>query len=134
MQPQQAGRAGHSQHGNPERLQRHGGAAQPAGDARFLILPHLRVPHLASAILGRITRRLPADWQNTYGYTPVLAETFVDAERFTGTCYQAANWIHVGTTQGRGKLDRHHQQALPIKDVYLKPLHRNYQALLTTAL
>ena len=54
-----------------------GGAAQPAGDARFLILPHLRVPHLASAILGRITRRLPADWQNTYGYTPVLAQCHV---------------------------------------------------------
>ena len=103
------------------------------GNARFLICPHLRVPHLASAILGRITRRLPGDWQHTYGYAPVLAETFVDAERFTGTCYRAANWIHVGTTQGRGKLDRHHQQALPIKDVYLKPLHRNYQALLTTA-
>ncbi len=101
------------------------------GNARFLILPHLRVPHLASTILGRITRRLPADWQHTYGYTPVLAETFVDAERFAGTCYRAANWIHVGTTQGRGKLDRHHQQALPVKDVYLYPLHRHYQCILT---
>ena len=101
------------------------------GNARFLILPHVRVPHLASTILGRITRRLPADWQAAYGYTPVLAETFVDAERFTGTCYRAANWIHVGTTQGRGKLDRHHQQALPVKDVYLYPLHRHYQCILT---
>ena len=52
------------------------------GNARFLICPHVRVPHLASAILGRITRRLPADWQHTYGYSPVLAETFIDAERF----------------------------------------------------
>ena len=101
------------------------------GNARFLICPHLRVPHLASAILGRITRRLPGDWQHTYGYAPVLAETFVDAERFTGTCYRAANWIHVGTTQGRGKLDRHHQRALPVKDVYLYPLHRHYQCILT---
>ncbi len=101
------------------------------GNARFLICPHLRVPHLASAILGRITRRLPADWQAAYGYTPVLAETFVDAERFAGTCYRAANWIHVGTTQGRGKLDRHHQRALPVKNVYLYPLHRAYQAILT---
>ena len=101
------------------------------GNARFLILPHVRVPHLASTILGRITRRLPADWQAAYGYTPVLAETFVDAERFTGTCYRAANWIHVGTTQGRGKLDRHHQRALPVKDVYLYPLHRHYQCILT---
>ncbi len=104
------------------------------GNARFLIRPHLRVPHLASAILGRITRRLPGDWQHTYGYAPVLAETFVDAERFTGTCYRAANWIHVGTTQGRGKLDRHHQRALPVKDVYLYPLHRAYQTILTAAL
>ncbi len=101
------------------------------GNARFLILPHVRVPHLASTILGRITRRLPADWQAAYGYTPVLAETFVDAERFAGTCYRAANWIHVGTTQGRGKLDRHHQRALPVKDVYLYPLHRHYQCILT---
>ena len=104
------------------------------GNARFLILPHVRVPHLASTILGRITRRLPADWQAAYGYTPVLAETFVDAERFAGTCYRAANWTHVGTTQGRGKLDRHHQRALPVKDVYLYPLHRAYQAILTAAL
>lgn len=101
------------------------------GNARFLILPHVRVPHLASTILGRITRRLPADWQAAYGYTPVLAETFIDAERFAGTCYRAANWIHVGTTQGRGKLDRHHQRALPVKDVYLYPLHRHYQCILT---
>ena len=64
----------------------------------------------------------------------MLAETFVDAERFTGTCYRAANWTHVGTTQGRGKLDRHHQRALPVKDVYLYPLHRTYQAILTAAL
>jgi len=101
------------------------------GNARFLILPHVRVPHLASTILGRITRRLPADWQAAYGYTPVLAETFVDAERFAGTCYRAANWIHVGTTQGRGKLDRHHQRPLPVKNVYLYPLHRHYQCILT---
>jgi len=104
------------------------------GNARFLICPHVRVPHLASTILARITRRLPTDWQATYGYTPVLAETFVDTERFAGTCYRAANWTHVGTTQGRGKLDRHHQHALPVKDVYLYPLHHAYQTILTAAL
>ncbi|MCA1677107.1 MAG: DUF4338 domain-containing protein [Actinobacteria bacterium] len=103
------------------------------GNARFLICPHVRVPHLASAILSRATRQLPHDWQTAYGYAPVLAETFVDAERFAGTCYRAANWIHVGTTQGRGKLDRHHTQALPVKDVYLYPLHRAYQTILTAA-
>jgi uncharacterized protein DUF4338 len=102
------------------------------GNARFLILPHVRVPHLASAILARITRRLPGDWRDTYGYAPVLAETFVESGRFAGTSYRAANWIHVGRTQGRGKLDRHHARALPVKDVYLYPLHRDYRAILTT--
>ncbi len=101
------------------------------GNARFLILPHLRVPHLASAILGRITRRLPTDWRDVYGYAPVLAETFVQTDRFAGTSYRAANWIHAGHTTGRGKLDRHHDHALPIKDVYLYPLHRNYRTTLT---
>jgi hypothetical protein len=101
------------------------------GNARFLILPHVRIPHLASAILGRVTRRLPADWQDAYGYAPVLAETFVETYRFDGTSYRAANWIHAGHTQGRGKLDRDHQHALPVKDVYLYPLHRNWQRILT---
>jgi hypothetical protein len=101
------------------------------GNARFLILPHVHVPHLASAILGRVTRRLPEDWRAAYGYAPVLAETFVQTPRFTGTSYRAANWIHVGHTQGRGKLDRHHAHALPVKDVYLYPLHRAHRAILT---
>jgi hypothetical protein len=101
------------------------------GNARFLILPHVRVPHLASAILGRITRRLPADWQAAYGYAPVLAETFVETYRFSATSYRAANWIHAGRTQGRGKLDRDHHHPLPVKDVYLYPLHRNWQRILT---
>lgn len=101
------------------------------GNARFLILPHLRVPHLASATLGRTTRRLPTDWQHTYGYTPVLAETFVQTDRFADTSYRAANWIHAGHTTGRGKLERHHNHALPVKDVYLYPLHRNYRTTLT---
>jgi hypothetical protein len=101
------------------------------GNARFLILPHVRIPHLASAILGRITRRLPADWQAAYGYAPVLAETFVETRRFDATSYRAANWIHAGRTQGRGKLDRDHQHALPVKDVYLYPLHRHWQRILT---
>ncbi|MDQ5840805.1 MAG: DUF4338 domain-containing protein [Chloroflexota bacterium] len=89
------------------------------GNARFLILPHVHVPHLASAILSRVTRRLPGDWRGAYGYAPVLAETFVETGRFAGTSYRAANWIHVGRTQGRGKLDQHHARALPVKDVYL---------------
>jgi hypothetical protein len=101
------------------------------GNARFLILPHVRVPHLASHVLARLTRRLAADWQQTYNYRPVVAETFVERDRFAGTSYRAANWIHVGQTTGRGKLDRHHKHQLPVKDIYLFPLHRAYKAILT---
>ena len=101
------------------------------GNARFLIRPHVRVPHLASTILARAARRLPADWRAHYGYTPLLLETFVQTGRFTAASYRAANWIHVGHTQGRGKLDRHHRHALPVKDVYLYPLHQNYRRILT---
>ena len=87
--------------------------------------------NLASRSWAAVTRRLPADWQDAYGYAPVLAETFVETYRFDGTSYRAANWIHAGRTQGRGKLDRDHQHALPVKDVYLYPLHRNWQRILT---
>ena len=104
------------------------------GNARFLILPSLRVPHLASKILGAATRRLGADWHEAYGYAPVLVETFVESERFAGTSYKAANWIHVGQTKGRGKLDRNHQRALPLKEIYLYPLHRRYRQILTAPL
>ena len=101
------------------------------GNARILILPHVRMPHLASAVLGAVTRRLPTDWQAAYGHTPVLAETFVQSDRFAGTSYRAANWTHVGRTTGRGKLDRHHEHLLPVKDVYLYALHRAWRTILT---
>ena len=100
-------------------------------NARFLILPDVKVPNLASRILSSVTRGLRADWQAVYGYAPVLVETFVETGRFAGTSYKAANWTRVGETQGRGKLDRTHQRALPVKDVYLYPLHRDYQKILT---
>ena len=67
-------------------------------------------------------RRLPSDWAERYGYRPVLLETFVEQRRFVGTCYRAANWIHVGQTQGRGKLDSQHQAKLAVKDIWLYPL------------
>ena len=102
------------------------------GNARFLILPHLRVPNLASHLLSRVCQQLPADWRTAYGYTPVLVETFVETGRFTGASYRAANWIHVGHTTGRGKLDRHHRNAVPVKDVYLYPLNRHYRRILAT--
>lgn len=102
------------------------------GNARFLILPQVRVANLASYILSRVARRLPSDWQLAYGYQPVLLETFVESARFTGASYRAANWLHVGMTKGRGKLDRYNQYALPVKDVYLYPLHRNYRRILAS--
>jgi hypothetical protein len=102
------------------------------GNARFLIRPDITVPNLASWLLAAITRRLPADWQARYGYAPVLAETFVETPRFTGASYRAANWIPVGQTQGRGKLDRRHKHALPVKDIYLYPLHQRWRQILTT--
>lgn len=75
------------------------------GNARFLILPWIQCKGLASEILGRIVRQLPTDWAHCYGYRPVLPETFVQTDRFRGTCYKAANRLHVGQTQRRGKLD-----------------------------
>ena len=102
------------------------------GNARFLILPEVRVPNLASHVLSRVARRLRTDWQDAYGYAPVLLETFVETGRFTGASYKAANWTLVGRTKGRGKLDRTNEHALAVKDIYLYPLHRNYRAILTS--
>lgn len=96
-------------------------------NARFLILPWIASPNLASRILGAVAKRLPADWQDRYGYRPALLETFVETARFRGTCYRAANWIRVGQTQGRGKLDRHTRRLLPVKDVFLYPLHSHFR-------
>lgn len=103
---------------------------QVVNHARFLILPWIRCRNLASRILAGIARRLPQDWRGRYGYEPVLFETFVERERFTGACYRAANWIHVGHTQGRGKLDRHNLYALPVKDIYLYPLRGDFRQML----
>ncbi len=102
------------------------------GNARFLVLPEVRVPNLASHVLSRVTRRLRTDWQAAYGYAPVLVETFVETGRFTGASYKAANWTYVGKTKGRGKLDRTNEHALPVKDIYLYPLQRDYRAILTS--
>jgi len=102
------------------------------GNARFLILPEVRVQNLASQVLSRVARRLRADWQAAYGYAPVLLETFVETGRFTGASYKAANWTLVGQTKGRGKLDRTNEHGLAVKDIYLYPLHRNYRAILTS--
>lgn len=101
-------------------------------NARFLILPWITSRNLASRILATVAKQLPQDWEKRYGYSPVLLETFVEQQRFRGTCYRAANWIHVGQTKGRGKLDRKNLHLLPIKDIFLYPLHKNFQQILRT--
>ena len=100
-------------------------------NARFLILPWVQSRNLASHLLSRVVKRLPQDWENRYGYRPMLLETFVGM-RFRGTCYQAANWVEVGQTQGRGKLDRWNRYALPVKRIFLYPLRRGFRRQLCT--
>jgi hypothetical protein len=90
-----------------------------ANNTRFLILPWVRVPHLASHVLGAVARRISADWQSKYGHGLDWLETFVEYERFAGSCYRAANWQWVGRTTGRSRQDRDHIQRVPLKDVYL---------------
>lgn len=100
-------------------------------NARFLILPWVHVPNLASRILSLASRQVVRDWPQRYGYLPVLLETFVERQRFPGTCYKASNWLYVGQTAGRGKRDRDHLRNIPVKDVYLYPLHRHFRQVLT---
>ncbi len=99
-------------------------------NARFLILPWIQCKGLASKILSIVNRQLPIDWQQRYGFKPVLLETFVETERHRGTSYKAANWIHVGKTVGRGKKSRVHAQIIPIKDIWLYPLRQNFRTVL----
>jgi hypothetical protein len=100
-------------------------------NSRFLILPWVRVKGLASKILALCARKMPYDWETRFGYRPVLLETLVDAARFRGTCYRAANWVPVGQTTGRGRMDREHKaQGQAIKDIYVYPLQRDARQLL----
>ena len=95
-------------------------------NGRFLILPWVQVKGLASKILALSARQMPRDWESRYGHRPLLLETQVDAERFRGTCYRAANWVHVGQTSGRGRMDREHaSHGRAIKDIYVYPLARD---------
>jgi len=93
-------------------------------NSRFLILA--RHPNLASRILSLTSRRIASDWRTRYGYEPVLLETFVEKERFTGCCYKASNWRLVGETKGRGKLDVHHEHKVPVKSVWVYPLRKDF--------
>lgn len=96
-------------------------------NSRFLILPWVQSHNLASRILATASRALRHDWQAHYGYAPVLLETFVETARFRGVCYRAANWRHLGQTQGRGKLDVHRRAKLPRKSVWVYPLVKDFQ-------
>ena len=98
-----------------------------AYNTRYLILPWVRVPQLASHLLGRMAKLVPRDWERLYAHPIYLLETFVDRERFAGTCYRAANWRWLGATQGRSRNDRHHEHTVPVKDLYVYPLSRFFR-------
>jgi hypothetical protein len=102
-----------------------------AYNTRFLILPWVRVEHLASHILGRMATRISDDWQQAYGHPIYFLETFVDPARFRGTCYRAANWVLLGKTTGRGKQSNSYVPNRSIKEVLGYPLNRNFRDLLS---
>ncbi|MDR0499388.1 MAG: DUF4338 domain-containing protein [Holophagales bacterium] len=99
--------------------------------SRYLIFPWVHVKNLSSRALSVAAKRLPGDWLARYCYEPVLIETFVDTDFFKGTCYQAASWECIGHTKGRGRNDRHTERAVSIKDIYVRPLRRDFRDILT---
>jgi hypothetical protein len=99
-------------------------------NSRFLIFPWVEIPNLASHILSLAARQVAPDWEELYHVRPVLLETLVDRDRFAGTCYRAANWLHVGITQGRGRMDRFHQSPTSRKDILMYPLRRHWREIL----
>jgi hypothetical protein len=98
-----------------------------AYNTRFLILPWVKVPYLASHILSQVSKILPTDWLNFYRHPVYYLETFVDTERFKGTCYKAANWIYLGKTTGRGKNDHTGKPNRSLKAVYGYPLVKDFR-------
>jgi len=102
-------------------------------NTRFLILPWVKINNLASHVLGKAAKQLPNDWRKKHNYQPVLLETFVDAEKYAGTCYKAANWINVGKSKGRGRYDRYKEYLSTPKDIYMYPLRKDFRKHLTGA-
>ena len=97
-------------------------------NSRFLIFPWVKVKNLASSILSRCIRTIADDWEKRYAVRPVILETLVDISRYAGTCYRASNWIYVGTTTGRGRMDRHHaRHGKSPKDIYMYPLSSRFR-------
>jgi len=102
-----------------------------AYNTRFLILPWVQVPHLASHILGRMAKIVPHDWQQMYAHPVYWLETFIDPARFKGTCYRAANWQHLGSTTGRGHNARTNKRTQPVKELFGLPLTPRFRELLS---
>ena len=116
-------------------LQRRHNLQAIVNNGRFLILPWIQVKGLASKILALSAKQMPRDWEVRYGCRPLLLETLVDATRFRGTCYRAANWIHVGRTTGRGRMDREHKaHGEAVKHIYVYPLVHNVRQRLCSGL
>ena len=113
--------------------QRVRGLHRIVNNARFLVLPWVRCSGLASRILSDIPTPLRADWIWRYGYEPVLLESFVEVPHFSGLSYRAANWIRLGETQGRGKLEKNNQQVSPLKEIWIYPLHPHFREVLCAA-
>lgn len=99
-------------------------------NTRFLIFPWVKVKNLASKSLSLAARQVPVDWQERYGFEPVLLETFVDIAHYRGTCYKAANWVLLGETAGRGRMDRYSKYLSSPKQIYMYPLRRDFRAIL----
>ena len=103
-------------------------------NSRFLIFPWIQIKNLASSVLGLAVKTLPDDWESCYAYRPVLMETLVAQDRFKGTCYKAANWVHVGATTGRGRMDRENKRkGMAIKEIYVYPLSKRFRQQLMDA-
>lgn len=99
-------------------------------NTRYLIFPWVRVKNLASKALSLAVKRIGGDWWDRYGYSPVFLETFVDPQKYQGTCYKAANWILLGRTAGRGRTERHNKRPFTRKHIYVYPLRRDFRAIL----
>jgi len=97
-------------------------------NSRFLLFPWVQVKNLASSVLALAVKTVAEDWYGCYGYRPVLMETLVDQRRFKGTCYKAANWVHLGATTGRGRMDRENKrQGMAVKEIYVYPLSKRFR-------
>ena len=107
---------------------RRGNLQKIINNSRFLIFPWVRVKNLASSVLAVAAKTVPDDWLECYGYQPVLMETLVDQRQFRGTCYKAANWVHVGQTTGRGRMDHQNKRkGMAVKDIFVYPLTKRFK-------